>query len=35
MASSSLNPTSGTFGQVTTKATSNPRQLQVGLDYSF
>ena len=35
MASSSLNPTSGTFGEVTTKATSNPRQLQAGLTYSF
>lgn len=35
MTSSNLNPTSGTFGQVTTKSTSNPRQLQVGLTYLF
>ena len=35
MTSSNLNPTSGTFGQVNTKSTSNPRQLQVGLTYSF
>ncbi|HEY1767866.1 MAG TPA: carboxypeptidase regulatory-like domain-containing protein [Terracidiphilus sp.] len=35
MATSSLNPTSGAFGEVTTKATSNPRQLQAGLIYSF
>jgi hypothetical protein len=30
-----LNPTSGTFGQVTSKTNSNPRTLQVGLDYKF
>ncbi|HEV2322879.1 MAG TPA: TonB-dependent receptor, partial [Terracidiphilus sp.] len=35
MTSSNLNPTSGTFGQVNTKSGSNPRQLQVGLTYSF
>ena len=28
----SLNPTAGTFGEVTSKTTSNPRQLQAGLD---
>jgi hypothetical protein len=30
-----LNPTSGTFGQVTAKTTSNPRTLQAGLDFKF
>ena len=30
-----LNPTSGQFGQVTSKTTSNPRTLQAGLDYNF
>ncbi|HEV2486846.1 MAG TPA: TonB-dependent receptor [Terracidiphilus sp.] len=30
-----LNPTSGTFGRVTSKTTSNPRQLQAGLSYRF
>jgi len=30
-----LNPTSGQFGQVTAKTTSNPRTLQVGLHISF
>ena len=30
-----LNPTSGTFGEVTQKATSNPRNLQVGLKFLF
>jgi hypothetical protein len=30
-----LNPTSGTFGQVTTKTTTNPRNLQAGLRYWF
>ena len=30
-----LNPTSGTFGEVTQKATSNPRNLQVGLKFHF
>ena len=30
-----LTPTSGTFGQVTQKATSNPRNLQVGLKFLF
>jgi hypothetical protein len=31
----SLNPTAGTFGEVTSKTTSNPRQLQAGLSYFF
>jgi hypothetical protein len=31
----SLNPTAGTFGEVTAKTTSNPRQLQAGLTYRF
>ena len=31
----SLNPTAGTFGQVTAKTTSNPRQLQAGLSFRF
>jgi hypothetical protein len=31
----SLNPTAGTFGEVTSKTTSNPRQLQAGLTYRF
>lgn len=35
MTSANLNPTSGTFGQVTTKTTSNPRNLQAGLTYIF
>jgi hypothetical protein len=30
-----LNPTSGTFGEVTAKTTTNPRTLQAGLDYRF
>ena len=30
-----LNPTGGTFGEVTSKTTSNPRQLQAGLTYRF
>jgi hypothetical protein len=30
-----LNPTSGQFGEVTSKTTSNPRQLQAGLTYRF
>jgi hypothetical protein len=30
-----LNPTAGTFGQVTQKSTSNPRNLQVGLKFLF
>ena len=30
-----LNPTSGTFGEVTSKTTSNPRTLQAGLSYRF
>jgi Carboxypeptidase regulatory-like domain len=30
-----LNPTSGTFGRVTSKSNSNPRTLQLGLDYKF
>ena len=30
-----LNPTAGTFGRVTSKTTSNPRQLQAGLTYRF
>jgi hypothetical protein len=30
-----LNPTSGQFGEVTSKTTSNPRQLQAGLSYHF
>ncbi len=30
-----LNPTSGSFGQVTSKTTSNPRTLQAGLRYWF
>ena len=30
-----LNPTSGTFGQVTSKTTTNPRTLQAGLDFKF
>jgi len=30
-----LNPTSGQFGQVTSKTTSNPRTLQAGLKYWF
>jgi hypothetical protein len=30
-----LNPTAGTFGKVTSKTTSNPRQLQAGLTYRF
>ena len=30
-----LNPTSGTFGQVTSKTTTNPRNLQAGLRYWF
>ena len=30
-----MNPTSGTFGEVTQKATSNPRNLQVGLKFLF
>src|SRR5581483_598131 len=35
MTSANLNPTSGTFGQVNTKSNTNPRTLQVGLDYKF
>jgi hypothetical protein len=31
----SLNPTAGTFGEVTSKTTSNPRNLQAGLSYRF
>ncbi len=31
----SLNPTAGTFGEVTSKTTSNPRTLQAGLSYRF
>jgi hypothetical protein len=34
-ASPNLNPTSGAFGEVTAKTTSNPRQLQAGLTYLF
>ncbi len=34
-ASPQLNPTSGTFGRVTAKTTSNPRTIQLGLDYKF
>jgi hypothetical protein len=30
-----LTPTSGTFGEVTGKSTSNPRNLQVGLKFAF
>jgi hypothetical protein len=30
-----LNPTSGTFGKVTQKSTTNPRQLQVALQFIF
>jgi hypothetical protein len=30
-----LNPTSGTFGRVTQKSTTNPRQLQVALQFIF
>jgi Carboxypeptidase regulatory-like domain/TonB-dependent Receptor Plug Domain len=30
-----LNPTAGTFGQVTQKSTTNPRNLQVGLKFLF
>ncbi|MGA7155344.1 MAG: carboxypeptidase regulatory-like domain-containing protein [Acidobacteriaceae bacterium] len=30
-----LNPTSGQFGEVTSKSTSNPRTLQVGLHFFF
>ncbi len=30
-----LTPTSGTFGEVTSKSTSNPRNLQLGLRYQF
>jgi len=30
-----LNPTSGQFGEVTGKSTSNPRTLQVGLHFSY
>jgi hypothetical protein len=30
-----LNPTSGQFGEVTGKSTSNPRQLQVGLHFTY
>ena len=30
-----LNPTAGTFGQVTQKSTSNPRNIQVGLRFVF
>ena len=30
-----LNPTAGTFGQVTQKSTSNPRNIQVGLKFVF
>ena len=30
-----LTPTSGTFGQVTQKSTTNPRNLQVGLRFVF
>jgi hypothetical protein len=30
-----LTPTSGTFGEVTGKSTSNPRNLQVGLRFTF
>jgi hypothetical protein len=30
-----LNPTSGQFGEVTSKSTSNPRTLQVGLHLSY
>lgn len=30
-----LNPTSGTFGRVTQKSTTNPRQLQVALRFYF
>jgi Carboxypeptidase regulatory-like domain/TonB-dependent Receptor Plug Domain len=30
-----LNPTAGTFGQVTAKTTSNPRTLQLGARFSF
>ena len=35
MSASNLNPTSGSFGQVNSKATSNPRQLQAGLSFRF
>jgi hypothetical protein len=34
-AAPNLNPTSGQFGEVTSKTTSNPRQLQAGLTYLF
>lgn len=34
-AAPSLNPTAGTFGQVTSKTTTNPRNLQAGLSYRF
>ena len=30
-----LNPTAGTFGQITQKSTSNPRNIQVGLRFVF
>jgi hypothetical protein len=30
-----MNPTSGTFGRVTQKSTTNPRQLQVALKFIF
>jgi hypothetical protein len=30
-----LNPTAGTFGQVTQKSTTNPRNIQVGLKFLF
>lgn len=30
-----MNPTSGTFGEVTSKSTTNPRNIQVGLRFLF
>jgi hypothetical protein len=30
-----LNPTSGQFGEVTSKSTSNPRTLQIGLHVTY